>query len=173
MKLEFGPLKKVQALLQKNRQLRLCALLFLGGLMLYLVFSSLMPAAAENTPQESLLSAPQQAEPALGALLEQTLSEMEGVGEVSVLLTVEREKQTVYQTDQSSSQSESTVSEQAKTVLSSGEGLVQTVYAPVYRGAVIACEGADRPSVVLAIKSAVASATGLGLDKITVIKTEK
>ena len=170
MKLEFRPLEKVRVLLQKNRQLRLCLLLFLAGLLLYLAVGSLLPAQETEKPATSPAQAAQ--EPELCVQLEQLLSRMEGVGEVEVLLTVERELQTVYQTDQTSSQSESTTSEQEKTVLSSGEGLIETIYAPVYRGAVVACEGADRPSLVLQIKAAVASVTGLGLDKITVIKAE-
>jgi len=40
-------------------------------------------------------------------------------------------------------------------VIVSGEALVQTVYAPEYRGAVVVCQGGDRASVVQAVKAAV------------------
>ncbi len=46
---------------------------------------------------------------------------------------------------------------------------VRTTY-PVYQGAVIVCQGADRASVKLDIIRAVSSLTGLGSDKIIVIK---
>ena len=45
----------------------------------------------------------------------------------------------------------------------------KTLY-PVYQGAVVVCEGAERAAVRLAIVEAVSSLTGLGSDKISVIK---
>jgi stage III sporulation protein AG len=50
------------------------------------------------------------------------------------------------------------------------QGLVKQVNPPVYLGAVVVCQGADRASVRLAIVEAVANATGLGADKISVLK---
>ena len=44
---------------------------------------------------------------------------------------------------------------------------------PVYRGAVVVCEGAGSPSVELAIVQAVSRLTGLGSDKISVIKMKR
>ena len=62
-----------------------------------------------------------------------------------------------------------------ETVLSSRESsrdapvVVQTIY-PTFRGAVVVAEGADAGSVKLDLVNAVSSLTGLGADKITVIK---
>ena len=54
---------------------------------------------------------------------------------------------------------------------SGGEGpLTREVTYTVYQGAVVACQGADSAQVRLEIVRAVASLTGLGSDKITVIK---
>ena len=44
------------------------------------------------------------------------------------------------------------------------------VLGPVYRGAVVVAEGADRAAVRLSLVNAVSSLTGLGADHITVIK---
>ena len=49
-------------------------------------------------------------------------------------------------------------------------GLIRQVISPKYRGAVIVCQGADDPVVQLAIVEAVSSTTGLGSDRISVLK---
>ena len=49
-------------------------------------------------------------------------------------------------------------------------GLIRQVNPPVYKGAVIVCQGADNAAVRLAIVDAVGKATGLGADKISVLK---
>ena len=43
---------------------------------------------------------------------------------------------------------------------------------PGFRGAVVLCQGAGRPEVQLAVKEAVSSLTGLGMDHITVCAME-
>jgi stage III sporulation protein AG len=47
---------------------------------------------------------------------------------------------------------------------------MQTVLAPQYLGAIVVCQGADRSDVRLAIVEAVSALTGLGADKISVLK---
>ena len=64
---------------------------------------------------------------------------------------------------------------QTETVLISGsdrgqEGLIKQINAPTYRGAIILCQGADSPSVCLAIKEAVSKVTGLDTSEISVLK---
>ena len=49
-------------------------------------------------------------------------------------------------------------------------GLVRQTLGPVYRGAVILCQGADDPTVKLAVVEAVRCVTGLGADQISVQK---
>lgn len=99
--------------------------------------------------------------------LETLLSAIDGAGRVQVLLTSEVSEETLYQTDQSGSGED--------TVLVSGAdrrqaGLIRRVEAPQYRGAVVVCQGADSAAVRLAVVQAVAAATGLGTDRITVLK---
>lgn len=47
--------------------------------------------------------------------------------------------------------------------------VTEQVY-PTYQGAVIVCQGADDPAVCLSVTEAVAVLTGLGSEKITVVK---
>ena len=49
-------------------------------------------------------------------------------------------------------------------------GLVQQLLPPTYLGAIIVCEGGDRAEVRLAIAKAVSRYTGLGIDRISVLK---
>ena len=59
-------------------------------------------------------------------------------------------------------------------VISQGSGQEAVVITgasyPIFRGAVVVCEGGDRPSVQLAVTKAIAALTGLSSDKISVIK---
>lgn len=97
------------------------------------------------------------------ARLENLLSQISGVGNVSVLLSLTGGVEREY-----------AVSEEEILVVSSGSGTqnaveVRTVY-PEYLGAVIVCEGASSPQVRLEVTQAVSAFTGLGSDKITVTK---
>ena len=106
-------------------------------------------------------------EESLQAQLEEILSRVEGAGEVAVLLTESRGGEIFYQTE----------GDDQRTVLVTGtdrseSGLVRTTQSPVYQGAVVVCQGADSPAVRLAVVEAVSNATGLGTDRITVLKME-
>lgn len=99
------------------------------------------------------------------------LGKMEGAGKTAVLLTEARGEQILYQTDEAASGDDL----RTETVLVTGsdrmeEGLIRQRLSPVWQGAVILCQGADRPEVRLRIVEAVISATGLTSDKITVLK---
>lgn len=107
--------------------------------------------------------------------LEAILSQISGAGRVSVLLTEESGRQTLYQTDSQTESDDSGSRRSDDTVLVEDEsrtesGLVRQTLEPTYRGAVILCEGADQPSVRLAIVEAVRCVTGLGADQISVLK---
>lgn len=107
--------------------------------------------------------------------LAQILSQVDNAGRVEVLLTVESGEVTVYQTDDDISSGEDNTSTRISTVLISGSdrdehGLVRQVNPPVYKGAIVVCQGAEDPRVRLAIVDAVATATGLGADRISVLK---
>ena len=107
--------------------------------------------------------------------LEQILSRIDNAGEVRVLLSIEAGEITVYQTNEDISVSDESSTTKISTVLITGtdrdeHGLVRQVNPPVYKGAVVVCQGADDPKVRLAIVDAVATVTGLGADRISVLK---
>ena len=107
--------------------------------------------------------------------LQRLLSEIHGAGEVQIMLTLAAGEKTVYQTDQDQDHNENSGSVQVETVILSDSnrneyGLIQQILAPEYRGAVIVCEGADDPAVKYAIMEAVKNMTGLGFDRISVLK---
>ena len=103
------------------------------------------------------------------------LSHIAGAGRVEVMLTVAQGERIIYQTDSTYTQSETTTDTRTQTILitdgqSNETGLVHQKNPPVYEGAIVLAEGADQPSVKLAIVEAVSDVTGLGADKISVLK---
>lgn len=107
--------------------------------------------------------------------LESILSEIDGAGRVRVMLTLSGSEERVYQQDEKRSDSESGSSREAVTVFQSAGSTEKTPVVtvtryPVYKGALIVCDGAQSAAIKLAIVEAVSSLTGLGSDKITVIK---
>ena len=110
----------------------------------------------------------------LEAELEEILRRVDGAGEVDVLLTYAEGTFFSYQVNETRSTDDSRTEQEQETVLVSTDAgdapvIVRTRY-PTFRGAVVVCEGADRPSVRLDIVNAVSSLTGLSSDKISVIK---
>lgn len=146
-------------------------LLILGvGLVLMMIPSqkekqTVQPVIQEQ--KESILSLEQR--------LSQILCNVAGAGEVQVMLSVATGEETLYQTDDNySTASESNTERQDTVTVTDSDrnetGLVRQINPPVYLGAIVVCEGADSPSVCLAIVEAVAGVTGIGADKISVLK---
>lgn len=107
--------------------------------------------------------------------LSQILSRVAGAGEVQVMLSVASGEEILYQTNDDFSNGSDNGTSRLDTVTVTDAqrnetGLVRQVNPPVYMGAIVVCKGADSPSVCLAIVEAVANATGLGTDKISVLK---
>ena len=107
--------------------------------------------------------------------LEQLLSQVQGAGDVKVLLCEKSGSETVYQTDEDLSVSENSTTTKIDTVtVTDGQrvqsGLIRQVNPATYSGALILCQGAEDLGVKLAITEAVSKLTGLGADKIAVLK---
>lgn len=122
-----------------------------------------------KTAQPEVISPEVTVQPDLEEELEAMLSQIAGVGKTQVLLTESRGSETLYQTDSA----HSTAGNDTVVLTDSGRaqyGLVRQVLPPVYKGAVVACKGADSASVRLAVVDAVMRATGLSSDCITVLK---
>ena len=108
--------------------------------------------------------------------LEQRLGGIQGAGEVHVLLTLEDEGTYEDQQDRNQSQGSDTAQTQEETVLSRQDGsdlpVTRRYSFPTFRGAMVLCPGAGSPGVELEIKEAVASLTGLGMDRICVCQSD-
>ena len=116
----------------------------------------------------------------LESKLEQILSSVSGVGRVRVAITADTSVRTVYayEEDRSMTVGVDSKSVDSRTTLvsvgSSGSPQALTVRTdqPVYRGALIVCDGATDPSVRLEIAQAVSSLVGIGTDRIVISKME-
>ena len=158
------PRQRINALFGKYKYPILVALVGLG----------LMLLPSEQEPTEPA-EPPRAVECSLEEKLEALLGRIEGAGQVSVLLTEKEGSLTLYQTDSQTDADDSGSRRTDDTVLIEDEnrtesGLVRQTLGPVYRGAVILCQGADDPSVKLAVVEAVRCVTGLGADQISVQK---
>lgn len=107
--------------------------------------------------------------------LESILSYVKGVGRVKVMLKEASGTETIYQTNQDISVSDNGSDTRIEVItVTDGErneqGLVKQINPPRYSGAIILCEGAGDPGVKLAVVEAVSKITGLGTDKIAVLK---
>lgn len=104
-----------------------------------------------------------------------TLSKIEGAGEVSVLLTVRNSSRRILAEDKNAVLREDSSEKSAETVvISTGSGgespvLLEQIY-PEFQGALVVCSGGDEVNVRLKIVEAVSALTGLGSDKICICK---
>lgn len=151
------------------KKYRWAVVVLLAGVMLML-----MP---EENPVSSKAADPPQAveQKDLQQELEEILSKLDGAGKVKVLLSQASGSYTHYQMDEDQSKTMDSLDKRSETVIITGadrsqSGLVQRVDPPIYLGAVVLCQGGDSPSVKLAVVDAVATATGLTSDKISVWK---
>lgn len=117
----------------------------------------------------------------LQAQLEEILAEMQGVGAVQVLLTVDTdgERQLAQNTElrySGSTAAPEDYSRISEPVLLDGGDREETVVTrtsyPTYRGALVVCQGGDRADVKLAVTEAVSALTGLPSDRVTVARSQ-
>lgn len=142
-------------------------------LLLGILLMSLPEGSKESMQPEISVPAPVYASKA--EELEAILSQISGVGKVRVMLTEAAGSETIYQTDEDRSETSDAQNIRVETVIVSGSertetGLVRTVVPPVYLGAIIVCQGGDSPAVRLSVAEAVSNVTGIGTDRITVLK---
>lgn len=111
--------------------------------------------------------------------MEEILSKMSGVGRVDVMLTVESGGELVLASDNTlrysgSPQNPNDYDRSSETVTVSGgngtEVVVTQERSPKYRGALIVCDGGDNDKVRLKIIEAVTALTGLGSDRVAVVR---
>lgn len=112
---------------------------------------------------------------ALEARLSEALSQVEGAGEVRVVLTVKSGARRVLAQDSTVTQRDSEHAESTTTVVvSAGSGTQEAVllqqFYPQFQGALVVCPGGDDPAVRLSLMQSVSALTGLGSDKISICK---
>lgn len=153
-----------QALIPTLRKYRCVALILLAGLILMTIPEKEATIITEKETQ--VLQ-----DPSLEQRLEEILSRIKGAGKVQVMLTEARGEEYLYQTDTDSGVE--TLREETVILTDSGReerGLLRQTLPPAYLGAIIVCQGGDRPAVKLAIVEAVMDVTGLTSRQITVLK---
>lgn len=158
---------------QLLRKYRIPLLVFLLGVVLALVPGRTKKAEAQQLTTETVdtvfdLSAVQKQ-------MEALLSAIDGAGRVRLMLTLSSGERVVYQTDSRTVTASGSTTQETETVFrqsggSEKEPAVQSVVYPQYQGALVICDGAERASVRLAVIQAVSSLTGLGSNKIAVVK---
>lgn len=167
-----GMIKHVQRLLTQASKYKYALLVALLGTALMLWPGQKEAAAAPQTAASAENA--QDDLRAMEASLAALLSKVDGAGPVEVMLSLEYGQEFFYQADEQRDTNDSGTSFESQTVFSQDGSkklpVATKTRSPVYKGAVIVCGGADRPSVKLAIVEAVSRLTGLGSDKISVIK---
>lgn len=154
-------------------------LVLLAGLLLLLWPSRKKEPAAEAQPTPAAVGSTEEdfSVAALEEKLAQTLSKIQGAGDVSVMLTVQGgSRRVLAQDSKESREADGGFERQSETVVVSGgtgngEGpvLLQQLY-PRFQGAVVVCQGGGDASVRLKLMEAVSALTGLGTDKIAICK---
>ena len=135
----------------------------------------LMLLPVQKPSEEPETTQPEIQEPAMEEMLEEILKQIEGAGNVKVLLTKRTGEETLYQSNVDESEDSGGASMQSQTVVISDEnrsqtGLVRRTDPPLYLGALIVCQGGDSPQIRLAIVEAVSCVTGLSTNQIAVLK---
>lgn len=108
--------------------------------------------------------------------LSDQLGAIEGVGRVSLLLSLDETEEAVYAVNvrQTKNGTSGQSYESDLTVLSDGSygetPVTVKSLLPTFRGAVVLCEGADNTAVRYAVTQAVSTICGVGTDKVTVLK---
>ena len=158
--------KKVQDFLGKYKYV---LLVLAVGIVLMVIpsGSQTQVEAVLNQGEESILSVEER--------LTQILKQVKGAGEVHVLLTEAFGEETLYETNEDTSKSDTASSSRGDTVTVTDSernenGLVRQKNPPKYLGAIVVCQGGDQPAVRLAILDAVSKVTGLGADRISIQK---
>ncbi|MEG2119726.1 MAG: stage III sporulation protein AG, partial [Pseudoflavonifractor sp.] len=107
--------------------------------------------------------------PAAEKKLEKALSEIQGAGHVTVVLTLKSSTRQVVAQDDKTSDTENSLT---TVVVSRGSGtedavVLEQIY-PQFRGALVVCPGGGTPAVRLKLTQAVAAVTGLGTNRISI-----
>ena len=159
---------------EKLKKYRYPALILAVGLLLLLLPSGTKAAAAQPQTVQTAAETEDFDLEAFTAEAEKLLSEIQGAGKVRLLLTLDSGGAWSYLADTSETFGDTADQSQRQAVIVSRNGeeypVTVTRTYPSFRGAVVVAEGGGA-SLTLQLKEAVSCLTGLGMDKITVLKS--
>lgn len=135
----------------------------------------LLPFQRTQSPEPEAFDQIDEDTVSLQEQLERVLSCVSGVGSVKVMLCEAFGEETIFQTNEDYSVSDQSESRNTEcvTILDSQRNehaVIKQINPPRYQGAIVICQGADDPVVRLSITNALSKVTGLGSDKIAVLK---
>ena len=145
---------------------RYVLIVLLVGVVLMLLPSRQEKATQTQTATESVVKK-QDVQEELALILK----EIDGVGDVRVMLTIAAGEETVYQVNTETTDNSCRIDTVIVTDADRKEqGLIQKLNPPKYLGAIVVCKGAGNAAVKLAVVEAVSRVTGLGANQISVLK---
>ena len=158
---------KILEFVRKYRYAFLVLVIGIGLMLLPEKSSEVNPIQSDHPEADPVLTMETQ--------LEEILGQIHGAGRVEVMLSVGVGAETIYQQDEDMTVSDTTNSARKEVVtVTDGNrnetGLIRQIKPPEYLGAIIVCQGGDLPAIQLAIVKAVSKVTGLGSDRISVLK---
>ena len=149
---------------------RWVTIIFLAGLLLMLI-----PFTADDDVEEPLQERETFSLVETEQRMEEILSRIDGAGKLQLMLTLKTGSNLqLAENKDETTDSDETRTQRETVTISRGSGyedivVTQQIY-PVYQGALVVCQGADKASVRLALTEAVAALTGLSSDKISIVK---
>ena len=165
-------LRKIWGFLKKNKYVMVVILL---GIVLISLPKDREETARETEKSSSVTFSLSEEEKRIA----DALSEIDGAGKVTVVLTVRSTGETVVAKDTESyilQEDGESRQEESSSVVTVSEGsqkespvTIEGIY-PEYQGALVIAEGADNAETRLSLTQAVADLTGLSTEKITVVK---
>ncbi len=163
--------KKLQNMLREIGPKKIIPILLAVGV-LFMVF----PSHSKETAIPTMATQTEiDATDTLEARMAEILSCVSGAGEVRVMLTVRDNGETEFQTDTEEYQNGEHWETKTETVFGrdSSSPVIRRKTEPTFLGAVVLCQGAENDRVRYDITNAVCRLTGLGSDKIAVLKMKQ
>lgn len=163
-------MQKVRAVLaDEKKKTNLLVCIGLAGLLL-LALPEWKPK--ESAASNGTLAVQEETEPEryasqLQEKLQTLISQVDGAGDATVMITFSSAEENVYATDRQTSQDGST---SINHVLLDDGGLVETIRMPQIQGVAVVCEGGESAVVQNQIVELLEALTGVGASHITVAK---
>ena len=135
-----------------------------------------MVAAGGHSKRQETVSTPREVTAADDETrLAKILSQIDGAGEVSVMITYYSsvEKSLAYETKTASREDKSERSEDKKAVMTDGEPMVVKEVYPQVKGVIVTAQGAGNSAVRAAISEAVSASLDVPVHRICIFKKEE